>query len=231
MTRPTRATTDGAAYLALQRKARDEGRPTNELLHLYALEGLLDRIGRSEFTDKLVLKGGVLLAAFDTRRPTRDIDLQAQALPNEVNQVLATIQQVARLPVDDGLVFDTDNAAADIIRDEDTYSGVRVTVTARLNRAKLPFHVDVNVGDLGRPRSGRRGAPRSLGPHLSRVASARIGGHCGMHGLGQLAMLTLGHTALDMAGARIIPAVPDGNPEAPASLPPLRQRPRPGHYL
>ncbi len=32
----------------------------------------------SGHSDELVLKGGVLLAAFDVRRPTRDVDLQAQ---------------------------------------------------------------------------------------------------------------------------------------------------------
>jgi hypothetical protein len=38
MSRPTRADAGGRAYLDLQNRARREGRPTQELLVLYALD-------------------------------------------------------------------------------------------------------------------------------------------------------------------------------------------------
>jgi Nucleotidyl transferase AbiEii toxin, Type IV TA system len=76
---PTRANTAGRAYLDLRKLARENHRPVDELLQLHVLEAFLDRLTSSRFTEQLVLKGGVLLAAFDERRPTRDIDLQAQA--------------------------------------------------------------------------------------------------------------------------------------------------------
>ena len=72
--RPTRNTYDGDAYLEIQKMAKADGRSTDELLALYALEGFLDRLSTSPRADDLVLKGGVLLAAYDTRRPTRDIN-------------------------------------------------------------------------------------------------------------------------------------------------------------
>ena len=37
--------------------------------------------------------------------------------------------------------------SAEVIREEDDYSAVRVHVETRLASARLPFHVDVNVGD------------------------------------------------------------------------------------
>ena len=74
MTPPSRATTAGRAFLDFQRLARDSGRPVQELLQLYLLEGFLDRLQRSPDADRLVLKGRVLLAAFGERRPTSDID-------------------------------------------------------------------------------------------------------------------------------------------------------------
>src|SRR5665647_898617 len=67
--RPTRNTPDGDAYLDIQKMAKADGRSTDELLALYALEGFLDRLSSSSRADDLVLKGGVLLAAYDTRRP------------------------------------------------------------------------------------------------------------------------------------------------------------------
>lgn len=155
--RPTRNTADGRAYLDLQNMARRGRRPTDELHVLYALEGFLARLSVSAHAEKLVLKGGVLLAAFDARRPTRDVDLQAQALPNDTATLLELVRQIAATPLpdnDDGLLFDTEHASAEVIRDEDEYSGVRVSLNARLSQAKVAFHVDVNVGDP--IRSGRR---------------------------------------------------------------------------
>lgn len=147
MKRATRETEAGRRYLELQRKARLTGRPTDELIQLYALESFLDPLARSAHADQFVVKGGVLLAALDARRPTRDIDLAAQALENSVAHVLGPIREIAAIEIDDGLVFHADHATAESIRDEDQYSGVRVTLGGTLSRATIRLHVDVNVGD------------------------------------------------------------------------------------
>jgi hypothetical protein len=169
--RPTRTTVAGRAYLDLQNLARRQGRPTDELHQTYALEGFLARLTVSPYAEKLVLKGGVLLAAYDTRRPTRDVDLQGRHISNDTEQVLEIVQTIARIDLDDGLVFDADHASAEAIRDEDIYSGARVTLTGELSAARLAFHVDVNVGDPiwpaprayrsrdDRPRRPRPGPP------------------------------------------------------------------------
>jgi hypothetical protein len=88
--RPTRATTDGRAYLDLQNLARHDHRPTDEYVQLYALEGMLARLTSSDHADKFVLKGGALLAAYQARRPTRDIDFAATGMANEAAAVLQT---------------------------------------------------------------------------------------------------------------------------------------------
>jgi len=160
--RPTRATVAGRAYLDLQNLARRQRRPTDELHQLYALEGFLARLTVSAHANKLVLKGGVLLAAYDARRPTRDIDMQARAVAGERDDVLDRVRQIAAIRIDDGLVFDADAAAAEIIRDEDEHSGVRVTLTATLASAKLSLHVDVNIGDPIWPAPREIDLPRLL---------------------------------------------------------------------
>jgi hypothetical protein len=102
--RPTRSTPDGDAYLDIQKMAKADGRSTDELLALYALEGFLDRLSSSSRADDLVLKGGVLLAAYDTGCPTRDIDLQATHLAGDADTVLALVRDIAAVHKDDGLV-------------------------------------------------------------------------------------------------------------------------------
>ena len=106
---PTRASVAGSRYRDLQNLARRRGRPTDRptLLQLYALEGFLDRLGRSSQRDRFVVKGGVLLAAYDSRRPTRDIDLAGIRIANDAADISARICDTAAVSVDDGLVFDT----------------------------------------------------------------------------------------------------------------------------
>ncbi len=165
--RPSRDTAAGRAYLDLQAQAKAQRQPTDALLVLYALEGFLARLAASGHGDTLILKGGVLLAAFDVRRPTRDVDLQAQAVPNDTDAVLDLVRGIAAGPppdgVDDGLVFGAEHATAEVIRDEDAYSGVRVSLTATLHTARIAFHVDVNVGDPIWPPPAEVEVPRLLG--------------------------------------------------------------------
>ena len=162
MIRATKETEAGRRYLDLQRKAKQTGRPTDELIQLYALEGFLDRLARSAHADRFVLKSGVLLAALDARRPTRDIDLAAQGLENSAERVLVLIREVAAITIADGLIFNAEHATAETIRDDDQYSGVRVTLGGELSRATIRLHVDINVGDPIWPEPQQVQLPRLL---------------------------------------------------------------------
>jgi hypothetical protein len=163
MSAPSRATQDGRAYLDLRKKAREDRRPVDELLQLYVLEGYLTRLVASPRADQFVLKGGILLAAFGERRPTRDVDLQAQDLDNDAEEVHSAICDIARVELNDGIIFDVDAAIAEVIRDEDAYGGVRVSMTAQLATARTHFHVDVSVGDPISPPPIEMHVPRLLG--------------------------------------------------------------------
>jgi len=153
---PRRDTPAGRAYRDLQNKARREGRPTDELLQLY-----LERLSLSSWAGDLILKGGVLLAAYDTRRPTRDVDFAASNLSNDLDAVLSRVRGILSQPADNGWTYG--EARAETIREEDEYSGVRVTVPATLTTARITFNVDVNVGDPIWPAPTSVEIPRLLG--------------------------------------------------------------------
>jgi hypothetical protein len=133
---PTRATLAGRAYLDLRAIAKKSGRANDEYLRLYALEGFLLRLAASASSQDFVLKGGVLLAAYQLRRPTADIDFAALKISNDVGTIKSMIITVADTQPpndqDDGLWFDTSDTHAVAIRDQDTYSGVRVTLGLNL---------------------------------------------------------------------------------------------------
>ncbi len=114
---------------------------------LYILERFLYRLSISDYRSRLVLKGGMLLAAFDERRPTADVDLLAKAIANDVEVISGVVREVLAVEVDDGVTFELEGLRAQVIRDADPYTGVRITVPARVDRARHPLRIDINVGD------------------------------------------------------------------------------------
>jgi predicted nucleotidyltransferase component of viral defense system len=147
MSRPTRETTAGRVYLDLRRRARAEGRGTDELLVLYVLERFLYRLSISGHRDRLVLKGGMLLAVFEERRPTRDVDLLGMAIANDAESVAALVSEITAIEVDDGVAFQPDLLTTQTIREQDVYAAVRVAMPATVATAEVALKVDVNVGD------------------------------------------------------------------------------------
>jgi len=163
VTAPTRASTAGRAYVDLRKKARRDRRPVDELLQLCVLEAFLARMAATGSAEQFVLKGGVLLAVFGQRRPTRDIDLQAQSIANDPATIRSAITRIAATSLDDGVVFDTQAATAAVIREEGQYQAIRVSMTASLATARPSFHVDVSVGDPITPEPQIVRRPRILG--------------------------------------------------------------------
>lgn len=161
--KPTHADLAGSRYLALQRLARAQKRTTAELLQLYVLESFLRRLVRSRHDQTLVLKGGMLLAAFDLRRATRDVDVLALNTDNDPVAVQRLVVDVTSVEIDDGVEFLQGTITAAVIRDDDVYPGVRTSLEARLATARFKFSVDVNVGDPVVPAPIRTAIPVLLG--------------------------------------------------------------------
>jgi Nucleotidyl transferase AbiEii toxin, Type IV TA system len=113
MSRPTRADAAGHAYLDLQNLARRQGRATQVLLVTYVLERFLARLAAGPDADRFVLKGGMLLAAWDARRATVDGDFLARGVTMDIAAILDRVVAIASAagPVEDGVVFLTHTAA------------------------------------------------------------------------------------------------------------------------
>lgn len=161
---PTRDTTAGQVFNDLRNLARRQGRSTDELLIFYVLERFLFRVSRSPYADRLVLKGGLLLAAFDARRSTRDADLLASHLAQDETQVVAWVSEVAAIEVDDGVIFQTDLARTRSIRETDQYAGVRITMPSHIGKARSSVSLDINFGDPVTPGATPRAYPQLLHP-------------------------------------------------------------------
>jgi len=104
------------AYRALRRLARAEGRTTQQAFELYVHERFLARLANSRFAERLVLKGGMLLAALDARRATRDADMLARGIDNDMENLRNVVSEIAAIELTDGVVFDVERISLVTIR-------------------------------------------------------------------------------------------------------------------
>jgi hypothetical protein len=127
---------------------------------MYIVERWLSRMSRSPYAEDFILKGGMLLASFGTRRPTVDADADALArnMASDQETVARRVAEIAAIEdPDDGVEFLPGTATTAVIRDAVLYSGVRVTMTAQLATAQVKLRLDINFGDPVTP------APRTVG--------------------------------------------------------------------
>ena len=140
------------AYLDLQKLARDQGRNSQQLFEIYIHERFLARLAESRFAEKLVLKGGMLLAVLDVRRGTRDADMLARGLASDERSLRAAIGEIASISITDGVDFDANAIAITTIREGADYEGVRLALPASLAGAKLRLRLDLSFGDPVEPQ-------------------------------------------------------------------------------
>ncbi len=138
------------AFKALQAKARSEhGGNTQGLLVVYAVESFLRRLAQSDFADRMVLKGGMLMAANNIRRMTKDADLSTHGVANDQETIRDAVARICALVPDppDGVVFDPASIRTEVMREDDDHQGVCCKLVVRLGKAKIPFALDFSFGD------------------------------------------------------------------------------------
>jgi predicted nucleotidyltransferase component of viral defense system len=141
------------AFRALQARARVEhASNTQPLLVVYAIESFLRRLAISDHADRMVLKGGMLMAVNAIRRMTKDADLSTNGLANDRETVRKVVTEICALNPDplDGVCIDPATIRAETMREDGEYQGVRVKLVAGLDRARIPFALDFSFGDPGR---------------------------------------------------------------------------------
>jgi predicted nucleotidyltransferase component of viral defense system len=145
--------------------ARERGEDFQQLLVSYALERMLYRLAQSHHRDRFVLKGALLFRLwFDlTQRPTRDADFLGfgNAEPEEFAVVFREIAEMT-MDENDGLVFDANSVRVVDIRKVAGYPGVRVSMTAILDVARIPVQCDIGFGDAVTPAPSQQSYPTLL---------------------------------------------------------------------
>ena len=130
-------------------KAKAENRSFNELLQYYASERFLYRLCQSEYTDRFVLKGAMMLKVWRSPecRATMDIDMLGRTSNREAD-IVAQFRDILSVDVEpDGMIFDPDSIITQSIAEDADYQGIRVRLRCRLDSARINLQIDIGFSD------------------------------------------------------------------------------------
>jgi len=122
------------------------------LMQNYMFERFLERLSLSDYNDKFVLKGGLLISAIvgiDTRT-TMDVDATMRGLLFTEESISKTIKAICAVQVDDDVEIIVGPVTA--TRSDDKYGGYRIKLTAKFITVETPFSLDISTGDIITPQ-------------------------------------------------------------------------------
>lgn len=144
-----------AKAMSLKAKIRNIAKSKNisaqVILQNYMFERFLNRLSLSEYKDKFVLKGGMLIAAIVgiDNRATMDLDTTLKDLPLTPETIERAINDIFSIDLGDDIKFFLKGISP--IREDDIYGGYRVALTAVYETIVTPMTIDISTGDAITP--------------------------------------------------------------------------------
>ena len=138
----------------LRNLAQQANKPYDYLLMHFFIERLLYRLSISSYAKNFILKGGLLLYAMleNDARATRDVDFLAQRLDNTPEDLIGIFVNICAIEADDAIRFDTSTIRAARIKEDADYEGVRIKLTAYLDKSRQMLQFDIGYGDVIVPK-------------------------------------------------------------------------------
>ena len=147
----------------LKNKAKASGISYQQCLQLFFQEEFLRRLAGSPYADNFVLKGGLFIYTLTNfkSRATVDVDFLMRGLNNDLTCMDEIIAKI--LAVDTGNDFVTFKAAkTEPIALQRKYHGVSTQIVGFIKNVRVPFQVDIGVGDVIVPKAERRNIQTQL---------------------------------------------------------------------
>ena len=135
--------------------AKSKNIPAQVILQNYMFERFLNRLSVSEYKDKFVLKGGMLVAALVgiDNRATMDLDTTLKNLPLRPETIKKALNDIFEIDLNDDVKFVLKGISQ--IREDDIYGGYRVALDAIYETIVTPMTIDVSTGDVITPNAVR----------------------------------------------------------------------------
>ena len=148
----------GASVLAkLKNKAKASGISYQQCLQLFFQEEFLRRLSKSQYNENLILKGGLLiytLTNFESRA-TIDVDFLLRHWSNTIDDVKRMIEEIINTLTGNDFI-EMSAKGFEEISPQRKYKGVSTQIIGRIRNVRVPFNVDIGVGDIIVPRAEMR---------------------------------------------------------------------------
>lgn len=114
----------------VRNKSKGDNAKAMTLIRNFAMERLLERISLSDYSDKLILKGGLLIASMVglDNRATMDMDTTIRNYNFSTEDAKKMMEDIIAIPLDDGIQFTIVSVSS--IMDESEYPGIRLKLEA-----------------------------------------------------------------------------------------------------
>jgi len=134
----------------LKKEADINKKDYNYLLLHYLIERLLYRLSISSYANNFILKGGLLLYTIlnERGRATKDVDFLAKNIENTHSELVRIFTEIASIPFNDAVSFDTKNITVESIKEDAEYQGIRIKLTAFLKKSHHVLQLDVGFDDV-----------------------------------------------------------------------------------
>lgn len=142
---------------SLKDKAKNCAKQNNlsvqQVLQNYMFERFLERLSKSQYSDKFIIKGGLLLSSIMgiNVRTTMDIDADVTGMNFEKDEIAKMIKEIIQINIDDEVEITLDKV--EDIREDNEYGGYKFKLIAKFNNLKIPFHIDISTGEIITPRA------------------------------------------------------------------------------
>lgn len=133
--------------------AKSKNLPAQVILQNYMFERFLNRLSASEYKEKFVLKGGMLVAAIVgiDNRATMDLDTTLKNLPLTPETIEKALNEIFEIDLNDDVEFKFKGISP--IREDDIYGGYRVALDAIYETIVTLMTIDVSTGDIITPNA------------------------------------------------------------------------------
>lgn len=161
----------------LKKQAIEEQKTMQERLVMYGLERTIYRLSISKYVEQFTLKGGIFLYALfngDYSRATTDIDLLAQCISNDIEEMKKVFKEIFSIKCDDALHFDLNTLDVIYITEFKEHHGVNVSVLGYLDKTKVPISIDIGFGDVVYPERMKMDFPVLLDMDTPKVYAYSI---------------------------------------------------------
>ena len=139
-----------ASVLArLKNRAKELDISYQQCLQIFSQEEFLRKLSKSKYSDNLILKGGYFIYTFTNfeSRTTIDIDFLLRQMSTSLKDVKEVIENIIETSTGNDYILMTAKAFEEI-SPQRKYKGVSAQIIAEIKHVRIPFSIDIGVGDV-----------------------------------------------------------------------------------